>query len=259
MFQDMFAASRHVDVLGESDKRVMTEQWRMRDEQAVENLVRRSDRKITLFKPLNDSQWADRLLEYFPLGQVIWMFRNPFDTVNSAVDKWGPAQLDMMTWIAGVLREAGSLEKAAPALNSRPDYSMYAERLSADDCERLLLWTSQPLDEYAGAAILWYLRNRIFFNLRLYRNQRALPVSYEVLVQHPERETRRICAFIRLRYGRKYARDVHTNSIGKSPRPQLPADIEEAVLELHGRLVRALDVHDQAACEHSVLQAGKSC
>ena len=239
MFQDMFARSRRVEILGESDRRAMNERWRMRDDEVIAELVRQSESTVTLFKPLNDSQWADTLLDHFPRGQVIWMFRNPFDTVNSAVHKWGSAQLDMMTWIAGVLREAGSLEDAKPALDSRPGYSMYAERLSAEDCERLVGWTNQPLDEHAGAAILWYLRNRIFFNLELYRNERVMLMSYEDLVQYPEREVHRICDFIHLRYSKKYARDVHTKSIGKSPRPKLPGEIEEAVLELHDGLLRA--------------------
>jgi hypothetical protein len=259
MFQDMFARSRRVRVFGEADKRAMTEQWRMRDEPVIEDLVGRSDRKVTLFKPLNESQWADRLLDHFPSGRAIWMFRNPFDTVNSAVDRWGSAQLDMMTWIAEVVREAGSLEKAQRALDTRPSYSMYAERLSADDCDRLLRWTEQPLDVHAGAAILWYLRNRFFFNLQLYRNQNTILMSYEELVQSPERQIRRICEFIELRYSKKYARKLHTNSIGKSPRPPLPAEIEEAVLALHGSLCRLFARQYQVAHEHVALEARNSC
>ena len=236
MFQSMFARSRHVEEFDEGNRRAMTEGWRLRDDSVITDLIRRSRKKIVLFKPLNDSQFADRYLDNFPGSRIIWMFRNPFDTVNSAVTKWGAGQLDMMTWIAASIREAGSRQEAMRVLEARPGYAIYAERMADNVCDKLLEWTERPLSEHAGAAILWYLRNRIFFDLDLSSKDRAMLMSYEDLVQGKEIQIRRICEFIGIRYSNKYAADVRTSSVGKSPKPPLPDAIEEAVVSLQGQL-----------------------
>lgn len=236
MFQSMFARSSAIEEFDEGNRRAMTEGWRLREEAVVKKLVKRSRRKIALFKPLNDSQFADRYLDAYPDLRIIWMFRDPFDTVNSAVTKWGSSQLDMMTWIASAIRDAGSLDAATPVLETRPGYAIYAERLSDEARKELLEWTDMSLDDHAGAAVLWYLRNRIFFDLELAGRDHVLLMSYEDLVQDKETQIRRICEFIGIPYAHKYADDVRTSSIRKSSKPPLPDTIEAAVLSLHSRL-----------------------
>jgi hypothetical protein len=241
MFQRMFARSRHVEKYDEGNRRAMTEKWRLRDDAVINELISNSGKKVALFKPLNDSQWADRFLETFPGLKLIWMFRDPFDTVNSAVAKWGGGQLNMVAWIANAIRETGSLQAAMPLLETRPGYAIYAERMSQGACDKLLQWTDRPLTEHAGAAVLWYLRNRIYFDLGLDNEDRTMAMGYEALVRSKEKHIREICAFIGIRYSSKYAGDIRMSSVNKSPRPNLPDDIEESVVGLYGKMNAALD------------------
>ena len=241
MLQRVFARSRQVEGYFEGNRRAMTERWRLRDDAVISGIVNKSSKKVALFKPLNDSQWADRFLDAFPGSRIIWMFRDPFDTVNSAVAKWGDGQLGMMTWIASAIREAGSLEAATEILETRPGYAIYAERMSPGVRDKLLRWTSEPLTEHTGAAVLWYLRNRIFFDLGLAEDDRAMLMGYEALVQSKEKHIREICRFIGIRYSARYAADIRTSSVGRSPRPELPDDIEESVVDLYRQLNAAFE------------------
>lgn len=217
----------------------MTEGWRLRSYDEIQALIDRQKAKVILFKPINDSQAALEILDEFANSRVIWIYRHFHDTANSAVVHWGASQRDMVVWIGENLAKHGSLERAMPAILRKPSFAVYAEKISPESAALLAEWTRAPISEHTGAAIMWYLRNQLFFEQSLHTNPRSLIVRYEKFVQQPDEELRRICKFLSIRHSKKRSGSVVSSSVGRYDPPEIPAEILEACSELLDRLNRA--------------------
>jgi hypothetical protein len=234
--QNVFLASRRFEVFREGNKKAMTDNWRLKDDETIRALAAASRRPVLLFKPINDSQSADRLLRDFPGSRIVWIWRDVFDTANSAVAKWGDSQLDMVTHIARAFAESPDRPAAMARIEERPNYGIYAERIGDDAIAALMAWQELSLSPHAGAAALWWLRNRLYFDLGLAGDPRVLLVKYEDFVQSPRTQISRLCEFMDERCSERLAEGVHTGSLRKSAPPELPAPLAEACAELDVRL-----------------------
>jgi hypothetical protein len=226
--QNIFLESRQVQVFKESNKQAMTDDYRLRPDEEIRSLITQSRHRVLLFKPLNDSQLADRVLERFEHARLIWIYRGFADTVNSAVAKWSSTQKDMMQSIGDALLETGSLQGALDRfdrLDDKPNCGIYAERMAVETVAKLIEWTRVAMTDHTGAAILWYIRNRIFFDLRLDRDPRAMLVRYEDLVRSPEAQIERMCRFMEMKYSSRLTKKVLGSSINEASVPDLPATV----------------------------------
>ena len=237
--QNVFAGSRKIAVFREGSKEAMTEGWRLRPYDEIQALIDRQKARVILFKPINDSQAALEILDRFDNSRVVWIYRHFNDTANSAVVHWGASQRDMVVWIGENLAKHGSLEEAMPAILQKPSFAIYAERMSPETAALLTEWTRAPISEHAGAAIMWYLRNQLFFEQSLDTNPGSLIVRYEKFVQQPDEELRKICNFLSIRHSKKRSRSVVSSSIGRYEAPEIPPDIQEACSGLLDRLNQA--------------------
>jgi hypothetical protein len=163
--------------------RVAFDRYRLRPQPVIRDLVMRSRQRFVLFKPLLDSHAVPDLLDRLdtPMSpRAIWAYRDVDGRVRSALSKFG----------------ANALEAMRATAEGRADGSWQAQGLSPESVEliRSIDWDDASAAD--GAALLWYVKNLMFFEAGLDRRDDVLPVSYGALVRDPSRTMRAVCGFL---------------------------------------------------------------
>ena len=163
--------------------RVAFDRYRLRPQPVIRDLVMCSRQRFVLFKPLLDSHALPDLLEHLdtPMSpRAIWAYRDVDGRVRSALSKFG----------------ANAREAMRATAERRADGSWQAQGLSAQSLEliRSIDWDDASAAD--GAALLWLVKNRMFFEAGLDRRDDVLPVSYGALVHDPGRAMRAVCGFL---------------------------------------------------------------
>jgi len=97
-------------------------------------------------------------------------------------------------------------------------------------------YLDQDIDDVSTRALIWYVRNKLFFDQRLEELDNVFLTKYEDLVQHPETSMRRIFAFLGLPFKLQYAKSVSTSSIRKDPQPLILPEIRKLCVDLSNKL-----------------------
>lgn len=200
------------------------ENYRIRALPTIERLVGKSRARFVLFKPLCDSQRTPELLAHFgPRARAIWAYRNVDGRVRSAIAKFGDSNLRVLRTFA-----AGEEQK--------PWNTWQIEGLSAENADFIRSFDLDSLSAESGAALFWYLRNALYFELGLDRRTDTMLVDYDALLAEPERVATGVCRFLEIPY-----RPALIGSIDPrrpSQRPPLPIDprIRERCTVLKARL-----------------------
>ena len=222
----IFRESDLFDVKGEGSTIAMERYVRLRSPKIIRKIIRRSDARYLIFKPINDSHLADKILSEYRTSYIIWMYRNVFDVVNSAIKKWDDAQSQMISLISKSIRSHDSIDAALPdIIKKSPKAAIYAERLDDQLIKLLLDWTSKPISAETGAAIMWYLRNYFYFKLELDVNNRVLLVRYEDFVRFPVDQVSKICDFLGAPYSHSMSNYLNDSSIKKNDEPIIDIDV----------------------------------
>ena len=174
-------ASPEFEVRNEND-RAAFDRFRLRPLPQVRELVLRSRQRFLVLKPLIDSHRVDELLDGLgtpSAGRALWTYRSVDGRTRSALGKFGDHSLQVARAIA----------------LGRADV-WQGERLSRDSTELVRSLDLEHMTPASAAALVWYLRNSLFFELGLDHRGDCLLVAYEHLIESPEIEIRRICAFL---------------------------------------------------------------
>lgn len=215
-------AAPEVEARNENDREVFR-RFRLRGDDVLLDVVRRSRHAVVLVKPLCDSHRVDELLALPTAvpGRALWMWRDVDDRARSEVAKFGDANRQALRAIAdGTIGERWQGGRLSPE----------ARRLAASfDYDRM--------DPHTAAALFWYVRNDLYFRLGLDRRDDVLLVSYADVVADPAAAARRLCAFLDLPFRSEFAADV----AGAPPGPKLPIDAGVRALcdEMTARLLAA--------------------
>jgi lipopolysaccharide/colanic/teichoic acid biosynthesis glycosyltransferase len=176
------AALPEFEIHNEGDRSAFR-RYRLRPDPVVRDLVMHSRHAFVLFKPLLDSHRVPALLDELDVPaqpKALWAYRDVDGRVRSTLAKFGPA--------------AGTALAAIAAGRSQGWWQ--AEGLSEESMEliRSIDWErARPAD---GAALLWYVKNRMFFEMGLDRHADVLPISYHDLIGDPTATMRRLCDFL---------------------------------------------------------------
>lgn len=222
-------------VYQENNPAAMGEYSRLRDADTIRELIRKEPRVFPVFKPLNDAQHALDQLALHPRSRGLWVYRECGDVVNSAVAKWGDAHSRFYGIIAGRPPVAGG-----PAHGDR-DYdravaALLAEGMSDETRGHVRRLVGDGLTEHDGAALHWYCRNQLYFELELDSDPRVELVRYEDLVREPEVYVRRAFEFAGCRFRSRWAEDVFESSVGKQPTPPLSEPVRRLCDSMRQRL-----------------------
>ncbi|MDP9341273.1 MAG: sulfotransferase [Actinomycetota bacterium] len=202
--------------------------FRLRDLERISWLTERARCRSVAFKALCDSQHADRLLERFPQGRVVWLLRDCAPVADSAVRKWGDGQLRLVRRIAG----------------DAPFDHWLAERVPEPRRELVRELVARDLSLHSAAALKWYLRNELYFDRELDRvPDRAMLVRYEDVVADPEARFAEVFRFAGLGFDPAFVREVSGDRRG--PEPDIDPEVRELCDDLAARLDRVLQ--DQRA------------
>lgn len=229
MLQKIMAKNTNFKVYEEGNPLAM-DNYRFKDRTSIKKLIQRNPEQYINFKPLNDSQYADQFLDTWPSAKAIWMYRHYSDTVNSAVHKWGDAQKKIVLWIKGRKKHLSSED------DNGAGCSIYMERMAQDTFKTIKNLAYDNMSDKNGAALLWYLRSSIFFDLSLQNDKRIILMKYEDLVKDPEYHVKQVFDFIGCPIHDKYWEDIFTSSIKKNPSPQLDKEIETACQDMLQKL-----------------------
>jgi hypothetical protein len=202
------AAAPEFEVHNDGD-RTAFHRYRLRPDPVVRALVMASRHRFVLVKPLMDSHRAATLLDELGVPtapRLLWAYRNVDDRARSALVKFGPSASRALQDIAagtGLQRwQACGLSRHSIELIRRVDWDR-----------------ASPAD---GAALLWYVRNRLLFELDLAERPDVLPVSYDTLVRQPAAHTRLVAAFLGAAWQPSMAAAIDGRAV--TPRPALPLD-----------------------------------
>ena len=196
--------------------------WKLRPAEVRRELLARARAPWVVFKPLYDAQRLDELLAEHPGSRAIWVTRDWRDVAISSARKWG-ARLPLV--VDRLVDE------------DECDHWM-ADRLPADRRARLAELRHPGLSIDTAAALRWWLRNEVYFDLALHeRSERLLSVRYETLVASPDEAFGRLFRFLDVTPELAWYAEVRP--VARRPRRDL--DVDAPVAELCDALLARLD------------------
>ena len=185
--------------------------FRLRPDPVIRRLVDDSRHPYVLFKPLCDAHRTPELLEGLGTrrpGRALWVYRSVDGRTRSAVAKFGDVNLRALRKIAAGDRDAWQ-----------------AQRLSPESLDLIASFDWTRMSATSAAALFWYVRNRLYFELGLDRRSDVLLVSYDAMLRDPAAEARRICAFLEFPYHPRLIAHVAP----RAPATPGPLDIDPRV------------------------------
>lgn len=218
MLIDCLDKSVETEVLGEVSRAM--ENVRLKDTHVIAEIIKDCPAKAAVFKPLTDSHKARELLDMSPNVRVCWSFRRASDRANSAVAKFGSNNLELL---------------AAFTKGEKMD-TWQAQGMSQDSLDLIRSFDIETMTPHSAAGLFWVIRNSMFFEMGLDKEERVLPISYEDLVSNPKTIMRGVCDFCGIRYDDKLVSGIHARSIGKEESrldPEIKALCDDMYARFH--------------------------
>jgi hypothetical protein len=224
-------AAPEFEVRNENDRTVF-HRFRLRPDPVLVAAILASRQAYVLVKPLCESHRVDELLDLAgPVpGRAVWVWRDVDDRARSEVTKFGASNLTALRATA-----AGTIGDG-----------WQAQRLGAEARELIASFDYPTMTPHTAAALFWYLRNSLYFDLALDRRPDVLLSSYDRLVAEPAATTARLCDFLGLAFDPRLCAHVETRT-GPSRRrapasePPGPLDLDPRVRALCDGLTRRLE------------------
>lgn len=208
MLTDCLDRSMQTVTYNESDDDAFRD-YALLDNQKIAALINSAKGSHVTFKSLADSARAVELLDLFPSAKAIWIFRNFDDVVNSAMRKW----TEHRAYLAYIIENP---EKAAwRAMNLPPSL-----------VELIKTHYARGVDDTSARALIWYVRNSLYFEQGLDVSDRVQLVRYEYLAQNPREEFERAFGFLGLPLSESYYEEVSVRSISRDPAPNIDPEIK---------------------------------
>jgi hypothetical protein len=217
----IFSRDLNVSVYRESSKLSSNDQpkkLRLNPLNQVQQEIERNKAPIVVLKPLVESQNILQLLDYFPESKALWMYRHYKDTAMSLVSRFGQDTS---------LRDVKFIVE-----NDRS--SWYAEGASDYVRSAVTQHYFEKMNPYDAAALFWFARNQLFYELHLDQNPRVWMVRYEDLSLDPGATIEQIYQFLEATYParNKLVQEVEATSVGRGQNIKLSPAVEQLCTEL---------------------------
>jgi hypothetical protein len=191
------------EVHNEND-RATFRRFRLRSDRVIRSVVTRSHHDYILFKPLCDSHRTAELLDGLDTPsppKAIWAYRAVDGRVRSAVAKFGDFNLRALARVAS--GDGSDL--------------WLAQGLSEESLDLIRGFDYSRLSAPSAAALFWYVRNALFFELGLSEREDVILVSYEEMLARPEPTMRALCRFLHLPFEAEYIEHVRPRQGSSAP------------------------------------------
>jgi hypothetical protein len=190
----------------------------------VKRRLERIRAPLLVLKPLVESQNAPKLLDGIDNSYAIWMYRRPESVAASDIAYFGV--------------ENGERNLRLLLTNQPPNWrGEVVPETTRSVVSRLY---RAGMDPHDAAALFWWARNSLFFDLRLDDRADVRLCSYEQLVSEPGASMRSLYEFVGVGYPeRDITRGVHRQAAGRGDRVTLSPEVRSLCDELWQRLERA--------------------
>jgi hypothetical protein len=184
---------------------------------------------VVVLKPIVESQNATRLLDGFPGSSAIWVYRDFGSVAASDLELFGSGN--------------GILNLQLLLSNDPPNWR--AEVVPPTTRDVLTRFFHSDMPPHDAAALFWWARNSLFFDLGLQQRSDVLLCRYEELVSDPDRVMRRLYRAIGIEWPkRQITVGVRDDARVQSDATPISPDVRNLCQELLDRLVEcSRDVH----------------
>ena len=216
--------SPEFEVRNEKDRGAF-DRFRIRADPVIRSIVERSGQRFVLFKPLCDSHRVRELLDGLGTpssGRAIWAYRSVDGRVRSAVAKFGPANLVALREIAA----------------GRGAHLWQAGGLGPEQLELIRSFDYDSVSPETAAALFWFARNSLYFDLGLHERDDVWLGAYERLVQEPVPVMRSLCAFLGFAFRQELVEHIDRRAASAAP-VEIEPQVRELCDGLTERLARA--------------------
>jgi hypothetical protein len=176
---------------------------------------------LVILKPLVESQNAVKLLDYFKNSKALWVYRHYGDVTLSNLEKWGLKN---------------GINNLRPIVDGQSQ-NWRSENVSDYTKQIVRTHFSEDMNPYDAAALFWYARNSLFFQMNLDANKNVMICKYDNLINNPLKTMRTIYAFAGHVYPlAKIPLNIYSESIGRGKNIKLSPDIEILCDEMLNKL-----------------------
>jgi len=183
----------------------------------------RDTQPVVVLKPLVESQRVHELFATFPGSRALWQYRHYQDVASSNLKAFG---MD------------NGVKDLRPFVNDDPD-NWRSQNSTAETRDTIRQFFREDMNPYDAAALFWWARCRLYFDLGLENDPRVLLCRYEDLATDPAATMRRVYAFLGRPFpGDQIVRDVHPQSVGKGRVSKLSPEVDALCAGLLTRLDR---------------------
>jgi hypothetical protein len=201
-----------------------TEGLRLKSLETVASALEKRKERLIVIKPLVESQNVRWLLNSLENSKAIWVYRHYRAVVVSNLQKFGIKN---------------GLADLRPIAENRAD-DWRSEKVSTELRRTVSAFYSPNMDPHDAAALFWFARNSLFFELALPHDDRILLCRYEDFVTEPEIETRRIYSFLGVGVpDANITGGVHAGSVGRGRNVKLSDEVESLCRGLYERIEAA--------------------
>jgi len=196
---------------------VFSNNLRLKSFNVVKEIIDKDKAPLVILKPLLDTQRSKKMLEYFDNSKILWIFRHYKDVASSNIKRFGIQN---------------GINDLKPIVQNDTQ-NWRAENVSKYTREVILKYFSEDMNPYDAAALFWFARNRLFFELQLDTNPNVIMCKYEDLVTNPVSVISDIYRFIGTDFpGKRITTEVHCKSKGEGKGLELSLEIESLCHEL---------------------------
>jgi hypothetical protein len=176
---------------------------------------------LVVMKPLVETQRLRTLLNYFPNAKALFMYRRYTDVASSDLRKFGLRNaIDNIRPIASGDTHNWRSAGATPAVRAQIS-RFFSESMSPND----------------AAALFWYARNQLYYDLELAAQADVMLCRYEHLATEPSAIMRRIYDFTGVTCpDLSHTRQVHSSSVSKGKSLELLPEVRALCEQLQARL-----------------------
>lgn len=224
MLTGLFQNSLETEVYNENDSRAYSD-FELRGDEVLRGISARARAPCIVFKTLCDLDRLPALLEIFAPAKLVWLLRHYTDVANSMLVSFKSVPMTVQR----VVREGEGA-------------GWWGRGLSSRTRETLQQHAARDLNDPSLAALLWYLRNVLYFEEGWQKDSRALLIRYEDLVRNPSEQGRLLFEFCGLRFAGRAVRDVHARSIKRRIAPALDAEVTALCDDLLARFDETLKI-----------------
>lgn len=225
LLTEIFENDIKVKVYGESSKLSSIDKYKLKLDSLilVKREIDKNNVRNIVCKPLVETQNIEKLLNYFNDSKGLWVYRDYKDVASSNLNKFG------------IRNGINNLR----AVINKESNNWRSELVSLNTLNVVRKYYSEDMIPHDAAALFWYVRNVLFFELNLQENKRIRMCKYNDFVIDPLRHMKDIYSFTKFEFNNENITSkakVHSLSIGKGQKVMLSHEINALCENLMNRL-----------------------